>query len=117
MTKPSTPLDGQRILQLVSAEPGWKAWFNQPEGGIKSRSVAAWAWVETQEITQLGKPYSRKHEVIPFVCNGPPGMEDATLIEGYVGLTTEGEDLSRIEKLAEELRASEAEGDDKDEDA
>lgn len=122
MTKPTVPLESDRILQIIPAESGWKAWFNGSDDSISSRDVACWAWVETQELTNTGAAYARNHEVVPFVCNGPAGMVDASTEDGYVGLSGPGETLDdRLKKLSEEVRiadaAEAAEDEDEDEDA
>lgn len=117
MTKPIAPLEGQRILQLVPAEAGWRAWFNLPDDGMEFRSVACWAFVETQEENARGVPVSRKHEVVPFVCNGLEGMTDATVELGYAGLSGPGEETSeRIKKLGEARRAFDIENPEETED-
>lgn len=112
MTKPTVPLEGQRILQIIPAEKGWKAWFNGPEDTTTSRPVACWAWIEVSATNERGAASSRTHEVVPFVCGGIDGLTDASVDDGYFGISGPDEEFNkRLSELSAEERKLSAEED------
>ena len=43
-----------RIDQLVPAEPGWKAVFNEPDGGESLSRILGWAALAGEELDLVG---------------------------------------------------------------